>query len=78
MHVFAGMTKPWPRSKLRDGRGAQAEFLTRTEDRIALLLDVRVALGLDTTQALAEAQALLPAAAPLLALRLHRSVAAAL
>jgi DNA-binding SARP family transcriptional activator len=52
-------------------------FVTRGEDRIALLLDVHVALGLDATQVLAEAQSLLPAAAPLLALRLHRSIAAA-
>ena len=52
--------------------------MTRIEDRIALLIDVRAALGLDVTQALDEAESILGRAPPLAALRLRRSMAAAL
>ena len=60
------------------GPAIRTGFVVRTENRVALRIDVRVALGVETSAAIADAEALLPVAAPLLALRLRRSVAAAL
>jgi len=78
MHALGRDAEALALLEAMNSRVRKPSFLIRIEDRIALLLDVRVALGLDAAQALAEAEALLPAEAPLPALRLHCSIAAAL